>query len=136
MRFLDTNIFVRYLTRDDKTKALACYELFQRVQRGQESLITCEAVIAEVVYVLSSRNLYGLTHQEIRDRLVPVLSLPGLKLPQKGVYLRALDLFATFPALDMEDAVVAAHMANLGIREIVSYDTDFDDIPGIRRFEP
>ena len=33
MRFLDANVILRYLTRDDEAKAEACYELFQRVQR-------------------------------------------------------------------------------------------------------
>ena len=54
MRFLDTNVFLRYLTGDDEIKAQASYELFQRVSLGEEELFTCEAIVAEVVYVLSS----------------------------------------------------------------------------------
>ena len=37
MRFLDTNVILRYLTRDDEAKAEACYQLFQRVGRGKTS---------------------------------------------------------------------------------------------------
>lgn len=71
MRFLDTNIFLRYLTRDDPEKAAASYELLQRVKRGEEQVTTGEAIIAEVGYVLSSRATYGLGHEEVRQRLVP-----------------------------------------------------------------
>ena len=137
MRFLDTNVILRYLTRDDEVKAEACYRLFQRVKRGQEELFVCEAIVSEVVYVLSSlRAPYRLSHEEIRARIIPILTLRGLKLPQKNVYLRALDLYATSPYLDFEDALAVSHMEQRGITEIVSYDKDFDRIEGIRRIAP
>ena len=136
MRFIETNIFVRFLTRDDPVKAAACFALFQRVQAGQEEVTTCEAVITEVVYVLSSRALYNLPPQEIRARLVPLLTLPGLKLPQKQVYLRALDLYALHPTLDFEDVLIVAHMEQADISELLSYDQGFDRVPTITRQEP
>ena len=137
MRFLDTNVILRLLTRDDEAKAEACYELFQRVRRGEEELSTCEAIVTEVVYVLSSPRLrYRLTHEQIRSRLLPILTLRGLKLPQKRVYLRALDLYASSASLDFEDALAVAHMEQRRITEIVSYDRDFDRVAGLRRIEP
>ncbi|MCY3638727.1 MAG: PIN domain-containing protein, partial [Chloroflexi bacterium] len=54
MEFLDTNVILRYLTKDDEAKAEACYELFEQARQGDKALFTCEAIIAEVVYVLSS----------------------------------------------------------------------------------
>ena len=53
-RFLDTNILVRYLIRDDEEKALACLTLLERAGRGEEKLVTSDLVIAEVVWVLGS----------------------------------------------------------------------------------
>ena len=50
MRFLDANVILRYLTRDDETKARACFALFQRLKRGEERVFTCEAILTEVVY--------------------------------------------------------------------------------------
>lgn len=137
MRFLDTNIILRYLTRDDETKAEACRRLFQQAQRGAEELLTCEAIVTEVVYVLSSpRGPYRLSHEEIRARLVPILTLRGLRLPQKRGYIRALDLYATSPFLDIEDALAVAHMERQGLSEIVSYDRDFDLVADVQRVEP
>ena len=137
MRFLDTNVILRYLTRDDEAKAKACYELFQRVQRGEEELATCEAIVAEVIYVLSSPRLpYRLSHEQIRARLLPILTLRGLKLPQKRVCLQALDLYASYPSVDFEDALAVAHMEQRGITAIVSYDRDFDRVAGLRRADP
>ena len=137
MKFLDTNVILRYLTKDDKAKAEACYRLFQRMRHGEEEVLTCEAIVSEVVYVLSSRRApYRLSHEEIRGRLMPILTLRGLKLPQKSVYIRALDIYALSTRLDFEDALAAAHMERQGITEILSYDKDFDLVAGIQRVEP
>jgi predicted nucleic acid-binding protein len=57
-------------------------------------------------------------------------------MPRKRVYQRALDVWATYPSLDFEDALLVAHMDEQGVHEIVSYDSDFDRIPGITRIEP
>jgi predicted nucleic acid-binding protein len=92
-------------------------------------------VVGEIVYVLSSPSWYGLSDRDIAARLVPILSLRGLRLANKGTYMRALEIYAT-SSVDFEDAVSVAHMGRLGISEIVSYDRDFDELPGISRIEP
>ena len=132
MRFLDTNIILRYITKDDETKAEACYQFFQCVKQGKEDVFTCETVIAEVAYVLTSPRLpYQLSHSEVRDRLVPILTLRSLKLAQKRTSLQALDIYADSPFLNFEDALAVAHMKQRGVTNIVSYDKDFDRVPGI-----
>lgn len=136
MRFLHTNTFVRYLTGDDPAKARACLRLFQALRRSQETATTSESVVAEITYVLSSPRLYHLSHEEIAARLRPLLALSGLKLPHKRSFMRALDLYGANAALDFEDAMNVAHMERLGLDELVSYDRDFDGIPGVRRVEP
>src|SRR5579862_1560231 len=133
MRFIDTNIFLRYLTRDDPVKAAASYNLFQRLQSGAEQAITSEAILTEVVNVLSARSHYGLQPTKIPARLSPILNLSGMRLQHKRTYLRALDLYATYPRLDFEDVLIIAHMERQGITELYSYDTDFDGIPGVTR---
>jgi predicted nucleic acid-binding protein len=137
MRFVDTNVFIRYFTQDDPIKSAACLRLFQRVQGGLEELRTTEIVIAEVIYVLKSPRVgYRLSPADIRARLRPVLSLHGLKLPNKRAVLRALDLYAQYPALDFEDVLTVAHMERAGLQALLSYDQGFDRIPGVARQEP
>lgn len=136
MRYLDANIILRYLTGDDPVKATACYDLFQRLKRRTEQVMTCEAIITEVVYVLSSKKQYHLPHERVRELLSPIISMRGLKLRNKQRYLHALDLYAAYPFLDFEDAVCLAHMSPQGINEILSYDRDFDQLPDVTRHEP
>ncbi len=134
-QFIDANVFIRHLTRDDPRKAQACLELFQRAREREVTLTTSESVIAEVVYVLSSRKLYNLPREEIRKLLYPLLSLPGLKLTNRKMYLHALDLYATHP-LDFEDALTVAQMKRQKLSQIYSYDRHFDQVAGITRMEP
>lgn len=135
MPFIDANVFIRYLTRDDPQKADACFDLFQRAKRDEVALVTIEAVIAEVVYVLSSKNLYALPRAKIRALLYPLLSLPGLKLVGRKTYLRALDVYASYK-IDFEDAVIVAQMERQEETDLYSYDRHFDQVPGITRIEP
>lgn len=60
MTGLDTNLTVRYLTRDDEAKAGRCLALLRWAEQGDEDLFLCEAILAEAVYVLSSPGLYHL----------------------------------------------------------------------------
>ena len=131
MIFLDTNIILRYLTRDDEAKAQACFNLFQRVAEGKETLITTELIIAEVAYVLASSKNYGMSHEDIRARLLPLLMLPGLYVAQKQVCVRALEIYASSAKLDFEDAFSIAFMEREKVLNIYSYDTDFDDFPDL-----
>jgi len=135
MDFLDTNVILRYLTKDDPAKAQRCFELFQRVKRREIQLTTSEAVMAEVVYVLASRSHYNQPRENIRTLLLPIVSLPGLKTPHRRAFLRALDLYAN-TTLDLEDALSIAHMERMKLTTILSYDEDFDRVKGIQRREP
>jgi uncharacterized protein len=135
MQFVDTNIFLRHLTGDDPLKAQACFALFKKAQQNQIQSTTSETVIAEIIYILSSKTLYNLAREQIRARLEPLLSLPGLKLPHRQTYLRALELYVSY-SIDFEDALSCAHMEREALNEIYSYDRDFNKIQTLKRLEP
>jgi len=134
-QFVDTNIFLRYLTEKDTDKHRACYALFKRAEGNQVSLTTSESVIAEVVFVLSSRKHYNVSRPQIQRALARLLILPGLKITHQATFLRALDLYVTHP-IDFEDCLSVAHMERQQLRKIYSYDQDFDRFARIKRLEP
>jgi predicted nucleic acid-binding protein len=135
IQFLDANVIIRYSTGDNKEQAERAYQFLAQVRDGVIEVTTCEAVIVEVVYVLSSKTLYNASRQQIHDHLQPILALKGLRLPHKRTYVRALDLYAS-SNLDFTDALIVAHMERTGISTVVSFDRHFDRIPGIARAEP
>lgn len=135
MELLDTNVIIRHVTKDHPDHSARARLLFQEVERGERSITTTEGVLVEVVQVLSSPRLYALPRAEIRGQLSGFLALAGLHLPQKTVYLRALDLYA-LSNLDFVDCLNVAHAERGGYEAILSFDHGYDHVPGVQRREP
>jgi predicted nucleic acid-binding protein len=133
--FLDTNIFIRHLTNDHPVHSPACFNLIQDIEQGRVVAWTSDLVIAEVVFVLASKTLYGLSRDDIRDLLLPLIGLRGIRLANKRIYRRVFELYTGLP-IDYTDAYNAALMENRKQTAVYSYDTDFDRIPSIQRREP
>jgi uncharacterized protein len=133
MRFLDTNILLRYFTKDDEEKAQKAFALLQRIERGEERVETSLPVIFETVFTLQRR--YRVPRPQIRDLLLPILRMRGLRLPSKTLCIAALDLFIQHN-ISYVDAFNGLYMQSRYIKEVYSWDTDFDRIEGIARIEP
>ena len=133
MRFLDTNVLLRYFTKDDEAKAQKALTLLQRIERGEERAETSLPVIFETVFTLQRR--YRVPLPQIRDLLLPILRMRGLRLPSKTLCIAALDLFVQHN-ISYVDAFNALYMQSRGTTEVYSWDTDFDRIEGITRIEP
>jgi len=135
MSFLDTNLIIRFITQDNPDQAMRARVIFQQLETRTLIVRTSESVIVEAVQVLSSKALYHLPRQEIKAALTEIIALPGLQLVNKRTFLRALDLYAS-RNFDFVDALNVAHMERLHLRVILSFDRDFNRIPGITRQEP
>ena len=134
-RFVDTNIFLRHLLNDHPVHSPAAFALIQAIEQGTKVAWTSELVIAELVWVLSSRQGYDLPRERIRSVLLPLITLPGLQVPHKRLYRRIFDLYVLLP-IDYVDAYHAVMLFQRGEIELYSYDTDFDRVPGLSRQEP
>jgi predicted nucleic acid-binding protein len=135
MRFVDTNVFIRYFTSDSPSMSASSGRFLTRVADGRERAFLTEMVIAEIVYVLSGAT-YRVDRQGIVDRILSVLAFKGLQVPERDIIRRALEIYARYPQLDYEDASAVAQMERHGMTEIFSFDHGFDRVPGIRRIEP
>jgi predicted nucleic acid-binding protein len=131
--FLDTNIFLRHLTADHPVRSPECLRLFQAIEEGRLSAWTTHLVIFEVVFTL--RRFYGVEPARIAELMIPILELSGVKLTQKRLYRRVFELF-TFDALGFADAYHAALLEHRGQSRLISYDREFDRVPGLQRLEP
>ena len=136
MRFLDTNILLRYLTRDDEEKAQASLQLLKRVEKNEEKVLTSPLVIFETIFTLQS--YYKHPRKEITHLLHLILNVRGLKLEHKETFNKALELYAddTFSHVSFADLYNSCYMALHQVQEIYSYDKDFDRMEGIRRIAP
>lgn len=133
--FVDSNVVIRLLSGDDPDKSRRCLELFERAARGEIQLVLSEAVIAEVVYVLSSPKLYALARTEIAELLRPILENRGVMVEHKGWMLKALDLYER-TNLDIEDCIFVEHVRRGKLDTIFSFDRGLDRVTDLRRREP
>ncbi len=87
----------------------------------------------ETVFTL--QRFYRRPKDGIRDAVLPILELPSIILPGKRHFREAFDLYVNLNLL-FADAYHAALMKSLKLDEIVTFDQEFDRVPGIRRVEP
>jgi predicted nucleic acid-binding protein len=133
--FVDTDVIVRFITGDDPVKTAAAGRLFTAVENKQISLYCPVTVIADALYVLTSRNLYGIDRRVAVESLSALVDLPGIHIAGKPVVRVALDLFAS-TRVDFGDAMLVAEMAATDIPTLYSFDADFDRFSSVKRVEP
>lgn len=83
MRAIDTNIIVRFLTRDNKDQARKAREII-----GEGDLFIATSVMLESEWVL--RSAYGFSSSEITAALRSIAGLPGVILEDTALLAQAL----------------------------------------------
>lgn len=132
--FVDTNLFIRYLTNDDPAKADRVAALLQDAQAGKVRLVTVDLVIAEMVWVLESS--YDLKSSEVAPLVRGILATRGLDVVNAPLVARALEYYET-KNIDFVDGYIAATMEKLGLTELFSFDRKhISRIKTISRREP
>ena len=132
-RYLDANIFLRFLRRDHPSWSPACRELFAAIEQGAVQAWTSDLVISEVVFVLS--KFYKVSREDIATTLLPLLHLKSLRLTNKKIYRRLFQLYTT-TTLSFVDSYNIALMESKGESEVYSYDQGYKAVPTIKRLEP
>lgn len=132
---IDTDVIIRLIIGDDPVKQAAAVALFRRIEAMDIVVHGPDTVIADAVFVLSSPRMYAMPRLEIRNVLAPLVRLPGFRLPNRRILLRALDSYAT-TRVDFGDAMIVAACERRGASVVYSYDHDFDRFPQMQRREP
>ena len=133
MKLLDTNVIIRFITRDHPAKAEKLKRLFERVVAGKEQLLVTDLVVAEVIWVLE--KVYKLKKPDIRAKVEAILNTPNLFFQNRGVISEGIILYEIYN-IDFIDAYHKAFMQKAKIKEVYSYDRDFDAFDDIVRQEP
>lgn len=132
--FVDTNVFIRYLTNDDPVLADRVEMLLDKAAAGAVRLVTTELVMAETIWVLESS--YKLTNVQIAPLIRGILATPGMEVINGDLVGRALILYE-LQSIDFVDAYIAALMEKQGICDVYSYDRKhLSRLKTINRKEP
>lgn len=130
--FLDTNILLRHLRGDHPRLSPKATSIIRRIEQGKLRVRTADTVIFETIFTL--KRTYKQPKEKIVAALAPILELAGIVLPGKRRFRKIFDLYLT-TKLGFVDCYHLVLMNQLKIKEILSFDTDFDDIPNISRRE-
>jgi len=130
--FVDTNVFLRFLTGDHARMAADSRRLIERAAAGELLLQTSHLALAEIVWTLDTQ--YGVSREGIAGMLRDLLGLQSLRVDQKEMLREVVDLYES-TNVDFIDAYHAVDVRRRGIDRVVSYDKDFDRL-GVSRVEP
>lgn len=133
LKIIDANIILRFLLNDLPEQAERCSLLLQRVERGEETVFLPDLALADIVWTLE--KFYRQPKERIRELMLPLIALRGMRLTSKSVARNALNFYVN-KNLDWTDAFIAAGMKASGNREIYSYDKHFDRVEDVSRLEP
>lgn len=126
---LDTNILVRYLTRDDEQQ---WQETILVIQRNQPCFVT-NIVLCELVWVLRG-TAYGFRKAAIIDVLEAMLHSVAFEFENRSTVDQALQRYKQGKA-DFSDYLIGAVSRQAGCTEIVSFDGKLKREKGFRCLE-
>jgi predicted nucleic-acid-binding protein len=132
--FVDTNLFVRYLTDDDAEKADRVEALLGEASEGKVRLVTADLVLVELIWVLESS--YDMKPREITPMIRAILATPGLEVINGALMAKALDHYES-QNIDIVDGYIAALTEKMNITDIYSFDRKhLSRIDSLKRIEP
>lgn len=131
--FIDSNIFLRVMAREDERSFRECFDFLQIVESGKISAVTSSIVIAEVVWTLGS--FYKMSKVKIVEALERMKGSRFFKLIDNYDFDLAFGYFSRYN-IKFVDALIASN-SSIQFKKwiLVSYDKDFDKL-GVIRKEP
>lgn len=131
MLFIDSNVFIVYLTNSPPHHGSQALEFFRDLARGATIATTTEGVLVEVIQVLSSKDGLAYPRQDISLEVAKFLEFRGLRIENRDAHLRALRRYAS-TNLDYVDCLLIEY-AEEEEDAVVSFDRDYDRVqPGLR----
>jgi len=104
----DTNIIIRYLTKDEESSYIKAKNFFDDVKDGKTKAIILESVLAECIYVLI--KIYKAPRDVAADSLIDILHYNGIANTDQKELIMALRLFSE-RNIDFVDCILCVKAA-------------------------
>jgi hypothetical protein len=137
MRFLDANVFIyayykpkKQLTQKEKQMKEHAKKIVSSVSQGKEQVTTTVVHLSETVNILK----HGIPLDQLTTTIRGLFMLDNVKIMgiTREAYFAAAELGDDLK-LEANDALAVDIMRLNDIKEIYSFDEDFDEIEGITR---
>lgn len=124
---LDTNVLIRYLTRDDESAFQLANDLIRSAELSGDSVVIGLAVLLETEWVL--RSSYKLKKDRILAIFDGLLGRIDVRFDDEAVFETALRDWKNSSA-DFADAVIVAAYLQHGCTAIATFDRKASALPG------
>ena len=124
---LDTNVLVRYLTRDDDRQALAARQLIGTLGPGRLGFVSREVTL-ELVWVLGST--YGYSRDQVASTLEDLVGGAELVVEEAQDVIRASNAMRSGGA-EFSDRMIRAAAIRSGADTVHTFDKTFAQLPGV-----
>ena len=132
MQLVDTNIFLELELNQEKSEK--CIQFLQKVAKNETQAIITDFSVDAICILMQNK---GKNPKDIRQFLVSLLAFKGMKIYFTTIFDKILSTsLMEKHGLDFDDALILQAMHSNNIKEIVSFDKDFDKIKGIKRIVP
>lgn len=132
MVLVDANIFLE--VQLGRARSKECEELLTKIMKGEIKAFTTDFLLDSVAIVMEGE---GAKPSALRKFLESMMFYDGLTIHSLSITDKIITTaLMEDTKLDFDDTSVYFSMKSLGIDEIVSFDRDFDELPGIKRIEP
>ncbi|MEM2928077.1 MAG: type II toxin-antitoxin system VapC family toxin [Nitrososphaerota archaeon] len=137
MRFLDANIFIyayykpkRQLSQKEKQMKDYAKKIVNDISQGKEEVVTTVVHLSEIVNILK----HSISPEQLTNIILGLFMLKNVKIysVSEKAYFAATELGADLK-LDPNDALAIDFMHLNNLKEIYSFDEDFDKVKGIER---
>jgi predicted nucleic acid-binding protein len=118
--FVDTNVFLRFLTLDDEGHHAKATRLLESAARGERRLVTGPPVLFELAWTL--RAAYKAPRAQVLEILKAVFATPGLTLTDASLVADTLTL-ASATDSEFADAYIAAASRSAECSEVATFNT-------------
>lgn len=123
---LDTNILVRYLTKDEEQQWQKAVEIIE----GGEQCFIANIVLCELVWVLRGKP-YEFCREEISNTLGLILRCSTFELENRSVVYQALQRFQRGKA-DFSDYLIGAIAQQFSCSQTATFDRKLGDERGFQ----
>lgn len=132
MKFLlDSNIWIRYLVRDNEASFQSCSALFTSMEKGNIRPYISTIILLEIYWVLTS--YYKIKKKEAQKDIEKICATRGLVIVEKTDFRRAFALHKK-TGVKLADCLIATQVGK-GIA-LCTYDREFAKIPSVRSMTP
>jgi len=131
--FIDTNIFLRVLIRENESAFQQSKAFLEMVKRNVYDAVTSTMVISEIVWTLGS--YYKFPKKKVLRTIQGILHLSGLKIVDEYDISKSLALYESHTCTYIDAMIAGMPGVQSGAWNIVSYDKEFDKL-GIKRVLP